>query len=166
MTEQSPSKPLSSATRPVERRAVFGRPPILASEKLTDYEELFARIFEAIKPGDILEEILTNDMVNLTWDTWRLWRLKASTIDESAIKRLDNGQGEPAVDRFDAQTLSQDLHQLELIDHLTALAEARRSNARREIERHRATFSDAPRRNVLQIEEGESQVVDAELVEK
>ncbi len=49
---------------------------------------------------------------------------------------------------------------------MTAMAETRRNNAMREIERHRATFADALRRNVQQIEEGECQVVDAELVEE
>lgn len=49
---------------------------------------------------------------------------------------------------------------------MVAMAEVRRNNALREIERHRASFSDALRRNVQQIEEGECQVVDAESVEE
>jgi hypothetical protein len=47
---------------------------------------------------------------------------------------------------------------------MAAVAEVRRNNALREIERHRATFSDVPGRNVQQIEEG--QIVDAESVEE
>ena len=49
---------------------------------------------------------------------------------------------------------------------MIAMAETRRNNALREIERHRATFFDARRRNVQQIEEGECEVVDAEPVEE
>jgi hypothetical protein len=165
-TAQSGSKSLSSATRPTERWAVFGPPPLLGSEKLTDYEALFARISQDVTPVDILEEIWMADFVDLTWEIFRLRRLKAGLVDGSAIKLLDNGQGEPVVDRFDARTLSQDLNQLEQMNHMTALAEARRNNALHEIERHRATFANAVRRNVHQIEERECQVVDAEPVEE
>jgi hypothetical protein len=94
---------------------------------------------------------------------WR--RVKASLINASSIKRFDHSPGE-RVDKVDAQTLSQDLDQIEQIDHMTAMAEARRNSALREIERHRATFFDARRRNVQQIEEGECEVVDAEPVEE
>jgi hypothetical protein len=163
-TAQSPSKPLSSATRPVERWAVFGCPPILGSEKLTDYNELFAIVFETMKPADILEEILVTDYVDLTWEVFRWRRLKAFLIDASAIKSFDAGPGERAVERFEAQTLSQDLDPIERIERMIALAEVRRNNALHQIERHRATFSNAQRRNVQQIEEGE--VVDAESVEE
>jgi len=145
---------------------VFGLPPLLGSEKQTDYEELFAKISEAVKPADILEEIWICDIADLTWDVLRLRRMKASLIDASAVKRFYHGPGEQFVERFDAQTLSQDLNHIEQIEHMTAMAEVRRNNTLREIERHRATLSDALRRNVRQIEEGECQVVDAEPVEE
>ena len=66
--------PLSSAT---ERWAVFGPPPLLGDEKDSDYEELYARISEAVKPADILEEIWICDIADLTWEVLRLRRLKA-----------------------------------------------------------------------------------------
>lgn len=147
-----------------ERWAVFGLPPLLDGEELEDYEELYAEISEAVKPGDILEDILICDFVDLSWDILRLRRMKAKLIDASAVKRFYHGPGEQFVDRFDAQTLSQDLDHIEQIEHMTAVAEARRNNALREIERHRATFSGVPGRNVQQIEEG--QIVDAESVEE
>jgi hypothetical protein len=155
----------SKATRPTERWAVFGLPPLIDSEALSNYEELYAGIAEAVKPADILEEIWICDFVDLTWEGLRLRRLKANLIDASAIKRLDHGPGVRVV-RGDAQTLSQDLDQIEQIERMTAMAEVRRNNALREIERHRATFADALRRNVRQIEEGDCQVVDAESVEE
>jgi hypothetical protein len=164
-TGESRSKPSSIATRPTERWAVFGLPPLLGSEKHTDYEELFAKISEAVKPADILEEIWICDIADLTWEVWRLRRLKANLIDASAVKPFDHGPGERVVSG-DAQTLSQDLDQIEQIERMTAMAEARRNNALHEIERHRATFANALRRNVQQIEEGECQVVDAESVEE
>jgi hypothetical protein len=141
---------------------VFGLPPLLGSEKQTDYEELFARISEAVKPADILEEIWICDIADLTWEVLRLRRLKAVLIDASSIRRL----GVRALESYETQTLSQALNQIEQIEHMTAMAEARRNNALREIERHRVTFADALRQNVQQIEEGECQVVDAESVEE
>jgi hypothetical protein len=161
-TGESRSKPLSVATRPTERWGVFGLPPLLGSEKQTDYEELFARISEAVKPADILEEIWICDIADLTWEVLRLRRLKAVLIDASSIRRL----GVRALESYETQTLSQALNQIEQIEHMTAMAEARRNNALREIERHRVTFADALRQNVQQIEEGECQVVDAESVEE
>jgi hypothetical protein len=165
-TGESRSKPLSSATRPTERWAVFGLPPLLGSEKQTDYEELFARISKAVKPADILEEIWICDIADLTWEVLRLRRLKAVLIDASSIRRLGHGRGVQVLESFETQTLSQNLSQIEQIEHMTAMAEARRNNALREIERHRVTLSDALLRNVQQIEEGECQVVDAESVEE
>jgi hypothetical protein len=72
---------------------------------------------------------------------------------------LGHGRGVQVLESFETQTLSQNLSQIEQIEHMTAMAEARRNNALREIERHRAIFADALRRNVQQIEE--SEVVDA-----
>ena len=165
-TEESRSKSLNNATRPTDRWAVFGLPPLLDCEELGDYEELYARISEAVGPSDILEGIWTSDFVDLTWEILRLRRMKAKLIDASAVKRFYHGPGEQFLERLDAQTLSQDLNHIEQIDHMTCTAEVRRNNALREIGRHRATFSEALRRNVQQIEAGECQVVDAESVEE
>jgi hypothetical protein len=68
-TGESRSIPLSSAT---ERWAVFGPPPLLGDEKDSDYQELFARIYEAVKPADILEEIWICDIADNTWDIGHL----------------------------------------------------------------------------------------------
>lgn len=164
-TGESRSKPLNSAIRPTERWAVFGLPPLLGDEEQTDYEELYARISEAVQPADILEEIWICDIADLTWEVLRLRRMKASLIDASSIRRL-GGPGARVLEKYEIQPVSQALNQIEQIEHMTAMAETRRNNAMREIERHRATFADALRRNVQQIEEGECQVVDAELVEE
>lgn len=101
-TGESRSKPLSSATRPTERWAVFGLPPLLGNEKDSDYEQLYARISETVKPADILEEIWICDIADLTWEVLRLRRMKSSLIDASAIKGFYHGPGERVVDRFDA----------------------------------------------------------------
>jgi hypothetical protein len=143
---------------------VFGLPPLLGDEKLTDYEELFAKISEAVKPADILEEIWICDIADLTWEILRWRRKKANLIDASSVRRL-GGPGARVLESYETQPLSQALNQVEQIEHMTAMAETRRNNAMREIERHRATFADA-RRNIQRIEEGECQVVDAESVEE
>jgi len=92
--------------------------------------------------------------------------MKAVLIEASSIRRLTHGPDVRVLAGYETQPLSQALDQIEQIEHMTAMAEARRNNALREIERHRATLSDTLRRNVQQIEEGECQVVDAESVEE
>ena len=74
-TGESRSIPLSSAT---ERWAVFGPPPLLGDEKDSDYQELFARIYEAVKPADVLEKIWICDIADDTWDILRWRRIKAN----------------------------------------------------------------------------------------
>ena len=159
--------PLSSATRPTGRWEVFGRPPLLGDEKQADYDEMYDGISDAVKPADFLERIWVCDIADLTWEIFRFRGYKADLIEKSAtIKRFDDGSGERDVDRFNAQTLSQDLDHIEQFERITAMMEARRNNALREIERRRATFADALRRHVRQIENDECHVVDEKTVEE
>ena len=86
----------------------------------------------------------------------------------SAIKRVDRllASADLTMDAVLAQTLSDNLDQVERIDRMIALAEARRNATLREIERHRATLAHALRPIIQQIEEIESQVVDTDSVEE
>jgi hypothetical protein len=49
---------------------------------------------------------------------------------------------------------------VERIEHMIAMAEARRNVVLREIDRHRETLAHAPRRAVRQLEHDEIQVID------
>jgi hypothetical protein len=59
-----------------------------------------------------------------------------------------------------AQTLHENLGQIECIERLTAKAEERRDAALREIELHRATLARTVRRSIQQVENAEYQAVD------
>ena len=85
-------------------------PALLGDEKQADYDEMYDGISDAVKPADFLERIWVCDIADLTWEIFRFRGYKADLIEKSAtIKRFDDGSGERDVDRFNAQTLSQDL---------------------------------------------------------
>ena len=63
--------------------ALVGPPPLLEGEDRRDYNELLARVSEAVKPADIFEEMWVSDIVSLTWDISRWRRLKENLITAS-----------------------------------------------------------------------------------
>jgi hypothetical protein len=70
----------AAASQAVATLAFLGPPPLVEGEKEAAYDELLARISGALHPGDILEDLWIRDIVDLTWDVFRLRRLKASLI--------------------------------------------------------------------------------------
>jgi hypothetical protein len=70
--------------RPAADLAFFAPPPLIEGEDTAAYDDLLARISGAIKPSDILEEIWVRDVVDLTWDAFRLRRLKAKLLTATA----------------------------------------------------------------------------------
>jgi len=71
------------------RLALFGAPPLIAGENRDAYEDLGAQIAAAVKPSDILEEIWLYDIVDLTWECFRLRRLKANVLNAAACQGLE-----------------------------------------------------------------------------
>ena len=59
-----------------------------------------------------------------------------------------------------AQTLSLKLDDIERIDRMIAIAEARRNTILREVDRHRETLSQNLRRAVQQVEDGQLRVIE------
>jgi len=70
----------------------FGRPPLLESEDAAKYDELLARVTETVRPSDWIEEIWIKDIVYLSWEVWRLRRLKmnlhVASIPDAIAKML------------------------------------------------------------------------------
>jgi hypothetical protein len=85
---RSQSKILSSAPPPWRR--LFGQPIILEGEDAAAYEELLARIRSAVKPPDMIQEMLVADAVWLEWEVLRWRRLKGSLIRARGIKALED----------------------------------------------------------------------------
>jgi hypothetical protein len=84
----------SSALGRTQRLALFGPPPLIESEDAAAYEQVLARIFAAVKPVDIIDEIFIADFASLEWEALRLRRLKWSLIRGHALKALEDFLGE------------------------------------------------------------------------
>jgi hypothetical protein len=72
-----------------QRLALFGPPPLLEGEDAAAYEQLVGRIYAAVKPVDIIEEIFTNDLLSLQWEVLRWRRLKWSLLRERGLEALE-----------------------------------------------------------------------------
>jgi hypothetical protein len=83
-----------------------------------------------------------------------------------AIKRVETILASTGLtwDAVIAQTLSIKLDDVERIDRMIAIAEARRNLALREIDRHRESLRHNPRRSVQQVEEGQLRVIENDSV--
>jgi len=53
----------SPASASAGRLAAFGDPPLILGERQADYDELFAKVFSAVKPADIFEHFWVDDVV-------------------------------------------------------------------------------------------------------
>ena len=57
-------------------------------ESAADYDALLTRIANALQPADVLEEIWIRDVVDLSWEVFRLRRLKAQLMAASAYEGM------------------------------------------------------------------------------
>jgi predicted Zn-dependent protease with MMP-like domain len=84
---KSKSKSMTSAPAPPFR--LFGQPQVLEGEDTAAYDELLARICAAVKPADIIDEMLIAHVVSSEWDVLRLGRLKWELIRVHALEALE-----------------------------------------------------------------------------
>jgi len=69
--------------------SLFGPPPVLVGEDGAAYDELSGRIYAAVKPSDVIDEMFIDDVVFLEWDVLRWRRVKSSIIRELRREALD-----------------------------------------------------------------------------
>ncbi len=79
----SSSIALSSDADCLSRVAGIAPAPLLPGEQEADYANLTARIVAVAQPRDAIEEFLTRDVIDLTWEILRLRRLKAGLLRAS-----------------------------------------------------------------------------------
>jgi hypothetical protein len=91
---------------------LFGPPPILAGEDETAYDELIGRVYAAIKPIDVIDEMLIADAVASEWEFLRRSRLKFSLIQACAAKGLKE---------FLKSELDHDLYRERFVEDLTEI---------------------------------------------
>jgi hypothetical protein len=82
---------------PPPRWACFGPPPLLQGEDAAAYDELLLQASTAVKPVDMIEDIWVRDVVDLSWEIFRLRRIKAALLTASASTVLYKVLG-PLVD--------------------------------------------------------------------
>jgi hypothetical protein len=74
----------------VQGLTLFGSPQLLLhGEDPAAYDQLLGRFCAAIKPVDIIDEMLIDDAVSLEWDVLRWRRLKSSLMRTHEIKTLE-----------------------------------------------------------------------------
>jgi hypothetical protein len=86
------------------------------------------------------------------------WAARKSDVVDEVNKTLTSAG--LSTDSILAQTFSLKLNDIERIEHMTALAEARRNATLREIERHRQTLGQKLRRPAQQLEDGQFRVIE------
>ena len=109
-------KPASTV---ISQRSLFGPPPILEGEEdAVAYDELFGRVCAAVKPVDMIDEMLVADVVALEWEVLRWRRLKSSLIRASGLKALE---------KFLSENLEYDLYRKHFADKLTTILQDNRA---------------------------------------
>jgi hypothetical protein len=167
--------------------------PLLPGEQEAEYATLAARIVAAAQPRDAIEDLLTRDVVDLSWEILRLRRLKAGLLRGAignGISVVMDGLGydkrkgygsaselaanwaagrktarkevaallqraQLTMEDVMAGTLETNLDAFERFDRMLASSEARRNNALREIDRHRAAFGAAIRQAINDVQDAE-----------
>jgi hypothetical protein len=72
-----------------EQSSLLGPRPLIEGEDAAAYDEILARLSGTMKPKDVLEEIWVRDVVDLTWDTLRMRRLKAALLASAMSQAID-----------------------------------------------------------------------------
>jgi len=68
---------------------LFGAPPVFAGEDAGIYDELFGRACAAVKPVDVIDEMLIVDVVSWEWEILRLRRAKRDLIQRETREALE-----------------------------------------------------------------------------
>jgi hypothetical protein len=65
-----------------------GPPFLLPGESHSEYENLRLQVLRRAKPGDIIEEIWSADIVDMTWQIWRIHRVTNNLIADAILEVL------------------------------------------------------------------------------
>jgi len=84
------TKSMITAPAQVQQLALFGPPLLLEGEDEAAYDELLARMCAAVKPVNVVEEMLIADVVFLEWEILRWRRLKFSLLRTSGHEALED----------------------------------------------------------------------------
>ncbi len=88
----------------LDRVLAIARVPLLPGEKEADYATLAERVIGAANPRDAIEEFLTRDVIDLSWEILRLRRLKGGILKASmntGVEEVLDGLGHGREISFD-----------------------------------------------------------------
>jgi hypothetical protein len=85
---KSRNKPINRVDASTRPSIPLGPAPLIKGEDVVGYDELLARVSSGVKSADILEDIWVRDYVDLTWEIFRLRRLKAALLTATAYEGL------------------------------------------------------------------------------
>ena len=71
------------------RSALFGTPLLIEGEDAATYDELLAHMLAAVKPVDVIDEMLIVDVASLEWEVLRWRRLKTCLIRARGLAALE-----------------------------------------------------------------------------
>jgi hypothetical protein len=83
------AKSMTTTPARVQRFALFGSPPLLEGEDAALYCELVDRMWAAVDPVDVIDELHAADVVVLQWETMRWRRLKFNLLQASVHYELE-----------------------------------------------------------------------------
>ena len=101
-----------STSEAVSRHSLFGPPPVLDGEDPAAYDELFGRVSAAVKPIDVIDEMLIDDVVLLQLETLRRRRF---------ISALIQARGHEALEDFLCKHLDYNHYRKRFTDDLTEI---------------------------------------------
>jgi hypothetical protein len=78
-----------SKLKAVSEHSLFGPPLVIEGEDAAAYDELFGRVCAAVRPVDVIDEMLAVDVVSLEWDVLRGRRWKTSLIRSLEVNALE-----------------------------------------------------------------------------
>jgi hypothetical protein len=70
----------SAVSDVVDRVVGIAPAPLLPGEREADYVNVIARVVAVARPRDAIEEFLTRDAIDLTWEILRLRRMKVGLL--------------------------------------------------------------------------------------
>jgi hypothetical protein len=79
-----------SKLKAVRSHSVFGPPPLFEGEDEAAYDELYGRVCAAVKPTDVIDEMLIVDIVYLEVEVLRWRRWKSSRMRERGLAALQD----------------------------------------------------------------------------
>src|ERR1700733_10945794 len=88
----------------LDRVAGIAPAPLLPGEQEAEYATHVARIVALAQPRDAIEDLLTRDVIDLSWEVFRLRRLKAGILKASihtGVERVLDGLGYGQDQKYD-----------------------------------------------------------------